>query len=89
VKQKHDVGISHEVPVLFTVMAQGHKPVSVSTGSNLLDREWHIAGHRDTDGMDAAEQLIEILRKFVITVHRLVSFLQMQEALGARAGGFP
>jgi hypothetical protein len=78
-----------EVAVLFAVMAQGHKPVSVSTGTNLLDREWHVAGHRDADGLDPAKQLIEILREFLITLHHLVSFLQMKEAPGQRAGGFP
>ncbi len=59
------------------------------TGSNLLDREWHVAGHRDADSMDTAKQLIEMRRKFLIALHPLLSFLQMQEAPGARAGGFP
>ncbi|HRB81485.1 MAG TPA: hypothetical protein PK614_04420 [Nitrospira sp.] len=43
---------------------------------------------RDADGMQAVNQLIEVLPQFLITLHRLTFFLRIQEAPDPRAGGF-
>lgn len=86
--QEHHVGISHQIAGLFAIMTSRHQSLSVFTGSNLLDRQRDVAGHRDADGIDAAKQVIEMLRKFLIALLRLVSFLRVQETSGVRAGGF-
>ena len=62
----------HAVP--HTGRGEGDQPVPVLTDADLLDREWQVARHRDTDGSDTAKQLIEMRCKFLVVLHHVPFF---------------
>ena len=76
---EHQITITHQIAMLFTVLTQRHQAVPVLTDADLLDRKGHVARYRNTHRTCTAEQLIQIRRKGLIQFHHRVPFFRCRK----------